>query len=191
MNRRLFYHIHRAGILVPQLKNGEPPTMNEEIRALAALLDSASLAERRRAAEQLSRLGPAAKPAAATLVMALADTDETVREWATAALEEINAPAGEQTAQLAAMLKHAHPDAGYWAATLLGRIGPEALPAAGALAEAVAESPHAHVQERAAWALGKLGPGAAQVAPELERASQSKNPRLARLAKRALQQIHG
>jgi HEAT repeat protein len=165
--------------------------MNEDLSALTAALRSKNPAERRQAAEQLSRLGPAAKSAAIALVQAIVDTDEIVREWATAALEEIDAPPTEQTSQLAAMLNHEHPDTGYWAATLLGRIGAEALPAAAALAKALADSPHAQVQERAAWALGKLGPGAAQVARELEQAVASKNSRLARMAQRALQQIRG
>jgi hypothetical protein len=62
--------------------------------------------------------------------------------------------------------------------------------AATAALAACLESPvDAAVAERAAWALGKIGPGASAGRPALERAAAVADPRLARLAREALDSI--
>jgi HEAT repeat protein len=123
------------------------------------------------------------------LVRQAGDPEETVREWATAALEGMGAPAVEDQAALVAELASAQPDVAYWAATLLGRLGDEAAPSVDALAKATAEHPLPEVRQRAVWALGRIGPAAGNARPVLEQAAQSSEPRLARLAQRALTQI--
>ena len=47
------------------------------------------------------------------------------------------------------------------------------------------------VRERAAWALGRIGPGAAPALESLKMAAAADNPRLARLAQQAIARITG
>ncbi len=158
---------------------------------LIADLTSPESARRAQAAEQLSRLGPEVHAAAVPLVRASADESEDVREWATSALEELGPPPVCDALLLASLLDDASPDVGYWAATLLGRLGADAASAVQALSSAVAGSPEMPVRERAAWALGKIGPPAADALDVLKDAAARDNPRLARLAERAVAQIEG
>ena len=163
--------------------------MGDEVTDLINALNSTDRAQRYQAAERLTRDDAAARAAAIPLVRVSGDSDESVREWAVAALEEMGSPPATQVDGLAALLGDQHSDVGYWAATLLGRVGPEAATATSDLAHAVANSPHNIVQERAAWALGKMGSAAEAAVPALKKAAQSSHPRLARLAQRSLEQI--
>ncbi|NQT11756.1 MAG: HEAT repeat domain-containing protein, partial [Planctomycetes bacterium] len=83
------------------------------------------------------------------------------------------------------------PDVGYWAATLLGRLGERAAPAVSALASAVSGDLAMPVRQRSAWALGKIGPPAAPSLEALQQAADDPDARLARLAQRAIDQIGG
>lgn len=80
---------------------------------------------RTQAAEQLAQLGPDAQPAAVALVLACGDEVEEVRQWATAALEQMGPPEASDVAHLASFLEGRLPDVGYWAATLLGDLRPK------------------------------------------------------------------
>ncbi len=64
------------------------------------------------------------------LARACGDQEETVREWAVAALEELGAPPVADLAVRASLLADQSVDVGYWAATLLRRLGEDAAPAA-------------------------------------------------------------
>lgn len=159
------------------------------IDQLTAALSARDAEQRAQAAEELSQLGSDAQPAAVALVLTCGDEAEEVRQWASSALEEIGPPLSSDVGQLASLLKHESPDVGYWAATLLGRLKAEAAPAVDALAHAVAGSPHLSVRQRAAWALGEIGSPAA--IPSLKKAATDPDPRLARLAQQAIEQITG
>jgi HEAT repeat protein len=148
-------------------------------------------AQRANAAEHLSRLGSDARAAAVPLVRACADESEDVREWVTAALEELGPPSANDVSALATLLGNENADVGYWAATLLGRLGPEAVSAVPALASAVSDSVEMSVRQRAAWALGKIGPPACDALDALRQATVSSNSRLARLAQRAVARLGG
>lgn len=152
-------------------------------------LNSNEAATRAEAARQLAQQGEDARPAALGLLRNVADADESVVEWSTAALEGLGAPAIEEVDELAGQVNAPNADVAYWAATLLGRLGAEAKPAVEALAEALQGHPQPQVRERAAWALGRLGPAAAAARPALEQAARTGGPRLARLAQRALENI--
>jgi HEAT repeat protein len=165
--------------------------MTTDVSQLAAALVGPTPAERAGAAEQLSRLGPDAQAAAVPLVRACADPTEEVREWATAALEELGPPALSDLEALASLLDEEHSDVGYWAATLLGRLGEEAAPAVSSLAEAVSEGRAVSVRQRAAWALAEIGRRAHAALDALKQAAASDDPRLARLARRAIERIGG
>jgi HEAT repeat protein len=146
---------------------------------------------RTQAAERLARLGPEARPAAVALCRASDDREEPVRDWATAALEELGPPRSEDAEPLARLVTHQGVNSTYWAATLLGRLGPRASAAVATLADALAQHPVMAVRQRAAWALGEIGPQASSALGELKEAASSSDARLARLARRAVEQITG
>jgi hypothetical protein len=164
--------------------------MNERtVSQLAADLSLGTAAARLETCQELAALGEDASPAAVALVAATADPE--LLEWAAEALENLGPPPGEALDELRQQLTHQSPDAAYWAATLLGRLGAAGAPAAPALVQALERSPHASVRERAAWALGELGPAAAAAAGALEQASGAGDARLARLAQAALANVRG
>lgn len=152
---------------------------------------SAEEADRRlRAAERLARLGEDARGAAVPLARAAADPAEPVREWAVAALEDLGPPDTEDAAALADLLADApDSDTAYWAATLIGRLGADGGSAAAALTTVLQQSSAVAVRQRAAWALGRIGPAAAPARGALQEAARSEDPRLARLAARAIEEI--
>ena len=165
--------------------------MPANLTPLVADLNSDNRAHRVRAAEEFSRLGSEAAPAAVALVEACGDESEEVREYVMAALEELGPPGREAIEPLVALLPHPTADTGYWAATLLGRLERHAAPAVPALVAALNGAEHASVRQRAAWALGQIGPSAAPAVESLTRAATARDPRLARLAQRAIKQIGG
>jgi hypothetical protein len=77
----------------------------------------------------------------------------------------------------------------YWAVTLLGRSGQKAATATAVLAGCLNAGCDPSVAQRAAWALGKIGPAAAAAGDSLEKAAAAADPRLARLAREALDAI--
>jgi HEAT repeat protein len=162
-----------------------------DLSSLANSLTHGSPEERLAAAEALARLGAEASPAAVAIVQALDIEDEGLRDWLVAALEDLGAPAAADASALAAMVQKPTLDSAYWAATLLGRLESQAAPAVPQLAAALDQHPEPAVRERAAWALGKIGPAAASARSSLEAAAKGGNARLARMAGDALSQIGG
>lgn len=165
--------------------------MGSDVSRLISALEDPDAARRSSAAEHLARLGPDACPAAVALVCACGDEAEEVREWAVGALEELGPPAASDADALASLLGHRSPNVAYWAATLLGRLGTKASAAVPALGAAVSEASEKSVRERAAWALGRIGPPATEGIGPLRKAAAGDDPRLARLARRAIEQILG
>jgi HEAT repeat protein len=163
--------------------------MPAKLSTLIAALSSPETANRAEAAEQIAQLGADAQAAAVALVLACGDEAEEVRQSVASALEDLGPPEASDIGQLASLIEAKSPDVGYWAATLLGRLKADAAPAVDTLARAVAGSPHLPVRERAAWALGEIGPAAAAALPSLQKASTDPDPRLARLAQEAIKQI--
>jgi len=141
------------------------------------------------AAEALAKLGEKAKPAAPALAKNAGSAEETVREWAVAALEGLGPPRIDDQKALRELVLADCAEAAYWAITLLGRLEAEAGPAVPELTEALKQSPYPQNRQRAAWALGKIGPAASDALPALKAAANEADPRLARLAKRAVQSI--
>ncbi len=164
---------------------------NQDIAALLRRLSATNADERAEAAEALCRAGEAASAAAADLVRACGDADDRVREWAAAALEELGPPPPDATKNLAELAGSSDPLVAYWAVTLLGRTGASAASAATLLAGLVDAAADMAVRQRAAWALGKIGPGARAARDALTRAAGNSDPRLARLAAEALSLVGG
>lgn len=163
--------------------------MSAEVQALVEALKSGSPAARLEAAEKLARLESAARAAAVPLVEACASDNEQVRDWVVAALEGLGPPGIDDVDRLAALAKHASLDAAYWAVTLLGRLKDAAAAAVPALAEALDDYPDMPVRQRAAWALGQIGPAASAAREALQRAADGDDRRLARLASEALARL--
>ncbi len=163
--------------------------MDEQIKKLVTDLVDPSPSTRRRAAENLCRLGAESRCAAVPLVEATGDADETVREWATAALEDLGPPLPSDRDTLAKMANNANSDVAYWSITLLGRLGAEAADVAESLVRSLQEHSSAQVRQRAAWALGRIGNGRPEVLKALQAASRASDVRLARLAQSALRRL--
>lgn len=119
-------------------------------------LQEADLPSQVTAAEALAGLAEAAQPAIVALVQHCGSEDENLCNWCTAALEEIGAPTVEQIDELALLASSANTDVAFWAATLLGRAGPLALPAASVLSERSIDGSAPEVQKRAMWALERI-----------------------------------
>jgi hypothetical protein len=164
--------------------------MSNQATELANQLASDDVAQAHSAAETLATLGEEAAPAAVALVRAAGHADERVCEQAVAALEELGRPAAGDVDALSGLLRAEQSDVGYWAATLLGRLGEDAAASCQALAQVLddAEAELA-VRERAAWALSRIGLPASVVGESLKRAAASSDARLARLASAALENI--
>ena len=151
--------------------------MDDQQRWRLELQDS-DAGVRATAAENLCLAGSDSVAAAVDLVMACGDVED-VQNWAAAALEDLGVPPVDSVNSSAPLV-------GYWAATLLGRLGASASCSQVTLGKAVSESPHLSVQERAAWALGKIGATEVSVVESLKKAATSSFPRLASLATQAL-----
>lgn len=162
---------------------------SKDVTELSVQLESTNVEERIEAAEQISYLADNAQSAAVPLVRAIGDESEEVREWINSALEELGPPDAADAEALSNLLDDKNADVGYWAATLLGRLESDASPAVPQLANILGSQAALQVRERAAWALGKIGPSAASAVETLRTAAASDQARLSRLANDALEQI--
>ena len=130
--------------------------MSAPAASLASKLQSPNLEERRRTVEELARNPASAVPVSVALVQATADDDDNVRQWATSALEDMGPPASGDCQALAELLAGNQADPAYWAATLLGRLGQSASPAANCLTKAAQAHGTPAVRRRAAWDLEQM-----------------------------------
>ena len=108
-----------------------------------------------------------------------------------AALEEFGKPGDNTISQLADLAESSHPLIAYWAVTLLGRSGEEGSAAVPSLIACLDRNRPIEVRQRAAWAIGKIGPAATGARDALAGVSADSDPRLARLAGEALAAIGG
>ena len=159
--------------------------MTADIQRWIDDLTADDMARRALAAEELRQAGPAAQQAAKYLVHCTGDAEESIREAAVAALEDLGPPHTEDIDALAELLSDDGSEIAYWAATLLGRLGRQGCAAARPLSTALTSHPNVNVRQQAAWALGKIGAGAACALEPLQSAAKSDDPRLARLAQAA------
>src|SRR5262245_50743003 len=130
---------------------------------LQARLQSPDLAVRRAAAEEfLKKNGQAFRGLAPLAFLMLLDPDEQVREAIVGWFEDCGRPNPEEAAQMISFLFSPTDDVVYWAITLLGRFGPDAKRGVGPLIMNLGESKAIAIREKAAWALGRIGPAAAE-----------------------------
>ena len=163
--------------------------MARDVAHWIAQLNSTDLMQKAQAAESLARLGDAVKPAAVALAKEAGSADETVREWVVSALESLGPPRPGDVESLKELVASEREETAYWAITLLGRLESIAAPAVPELIQELNENPHPHNRQRAAWALGKIGPAAAAALPDLKAAAHSPDRRMARIALLAIQSI--
>jgi HEAT repeat protein len=163
--------------------------MNTDVATLIAQLEGTDTAAQTAAANELASLGRDAQGAIVALVRTVGIPDEEVLEACTAALEEAGPPTADQIRPLMLLVSDCSGDVAYWAVTVLGRAGSAAAPAVPALIQVVESDADLPVRERAAWALGEIGPGAKSAQAALSTAANCDDARLARLAKKALEAI--
>ena len=82
---------------------------------------------------------------------------EDVQNWAAAALEDLGISLVDSSDSLKPLINSSDPLVGFWATTLLGRLGRSASRSQSNLSMAVSDLPRLSVQECTAWALGKIG----------------------------------
>jgi HEAT repeat protein len=163
--------------------------MSKSVDQLCSELRNPDVAVRRAAAQQFAESPEASHDGCLTLLDAIEDDDEQVREWVSAAFEGMEAPDASAVPTLMKYLASEQSGGSYWAATLLGRLGPQASPATEALVAALLDHGSLATRERAAWAIGKIGAAAKSAIPALQQMLQSGMPRLSRLAETAIQSI--
>lgn len=166
------------------MAESDDDTLHAAVRDLSA----ADPGRRAAAAERLAHAGTLTGDAVVAVVLACGDDDDTVREWAVAALEDAGAPPEAVIPDLASLAAASPPLVAYWAITLLGRTGQAAATAVDTLAKCIASKDLA-VAQRAAWALGKIGPRAAAAVSALRDATARGDERLTRLAAEAIAAI--
>jgi hypothetical protein len=129
---------------------------------------------------------------AVTVVGLSGSSDDEVRMWSAEALEVAIQPGQSEVLGLIELLERAvDGEICYWAATMLGRLGNDAVNAAAALETCLRESMYLPARERATWALSQIGPAASVAIPALTEAVESAPPRLQRLANEAIRAIVG
>ncbi len=157
-----------------------------QVEQAIADLQHAQVEVRAAAAEKLATAGSDAAPASVALVRACAD-DESVRTWAVAALEDLGPPPASTLAELKKLAEAPQPLVSYWAVTLIGRLGDDAATAVPTLAGVVRTAADLATRERAAWALGQMTSISPDGVAALKTAAEANEPRLARLAREALE----
>ena len=120
------------------------------------------------------------------LLDCVADSDEEVRNWASEALENLEAPLAADAAKIAKCIASPENDVAFWALKLLGRLGEEAKSQEASLVAALKGDRAIQIQQNAAWALGKIGSLGSEARGMLEQAAKSSDSRLAHLASEAL-----
>jgi len=166
-------------------KLGESQKMNSA--EMLQKLKQGSVQERTEAAEALARIGTDAAFAVTELAEACGD-QPAVSEWAIAALEELGPPPTSALSALAELTGSNNTLTTYWAITLLGRAGPEAVSHQEILADMLETSDDMSLKQKAAWSLGRIHADSARAMTALKQAALSGNARLSRLSRQSLQQ---
>ena len=165
-----------------------------DIQQCIGYLASDDLSQQRSAAAQLLNAA-GCDQAAVALTKAVGCDDELLVEGATGVLESIESITDDQVSLLAELLPgenhQPHPNTGFWAATLLGRMGERAAPSLGQLIAALDASTDEGVKQKIVWAIGKIGPKASEACSHLRPLVDASDKRLARLASQALESING
>jgi HEAT repeat protein len=176
----------------PRRTDPESSKYPPELRRPVADLRHNETWVRRNAAEELARMGPAARPAIPVLIAAAVDVEEPVRKSASGAMEKIDPEwptspeAAEAVPALVKALGSKFTEVWQLASFLLGRIGKPAVPA---LIDALADRWQESRQSVVARTLGRIGPAAAEAVPALAHELTSENANVRQAAAEGLGQI--
>lgn len=128
-----------------------------------------------------------------TMVQLAGDRDDRVRLKSAEVLSKSVCPKVDEASGLAELLESASDgEVCYWAATMLGTLGPQAstvTAAIDALKNCLADSMYLPAREQSAWALRRIGPPAVSAVDALRAAAVDAPPRLRRLASDAIRTI--
>lgn len=153
---------------------------------------SAAPEQLRTALTELLRDAQPISGAVGRLLPLVVDRDEVIRDLATELLDRWVQPTAVELGVLMQTLRETTDgELEYWAATLVGRLGPQAAPATGLLATVLLDSACLAARERAAWALSQIGPAARAATNSLRQIGHDDPPRLQRLAQSALTSVSG
>lgn len=144
------------------------PETSALVKDITALKDT-YWPNRYRAAQNLGKLGEAAKEVVPVLREALKDKEWNVRVAAAEALGNIGPVASDAVAALIETLRDPEELVREAAGRALGRIGPAASDAVAALSETL-KDPKERVREAAVRALGRIGPAAREAVPDVRTA---------------------
>lgn len=161
-----------------------------DITEMVRQLEEGSEEEQCEAAESLAQCGEPMGEAAIPLLSTLGAEDIELNEWVMAALEELGAPDADDLPMIIAFLQQPG-DAGYWAATLIGRMGEDGAMAVPHLRDALQSQADRIVRQRIVWALGKIGPAARPAREQLNQLAEESDMRMSRLAQASLAEITG
>jgi Protein kinase domain/HEAT repeats len=164
------------------------PVVDPEVQRLTSALADPDAAARRRAAQDLASLGPAAAPALPALTTALGDRSADVRLRAAEAIGRVGPSARAAVPGLVQALRDADPMVQGEAAKSLGLLNEAAAPAAGPLGDALASRDVA-VRREAARALARVGTGAEPALRALLASLKDKDKTVRAQAARALGRI--
>ena len=121
------------------------------------------------------------------VVMLAGSRDDSVRAAAAQALESSIVPSlGELPTLVTLLADRSDGEISYWAASLLGRLGQEAVDAAPALCDCLIHSSFLPARERAVLALHSIGTAASDAIPALHAASEAAPARLQQLCREAI-----
>lgn len=157
----------------------------DDISILAKGLKNPNGLLRAKAARGLAKAGPEAKSAFGSLIIAVDDEEQAVREAAVQAIGGIGADA---VPTLVGLLSHGDKYVRRNAVWGLGKLGANALPALHTLCTSLLDS-DPRTASGAAQALGAMGAVGAKAIPALDTAMRGANVVLCRLAAKALSQI--
>ena len=126
------------------------------------------------------------------LMTLLESDDESIQNYSSEALENCGAPRSDDLPFLRQQLKSRQSTSVYWASTLIGRIGMDSIrfdreAVQSELCIPIADdSLELSAREKAAWAMGELGPVTATNRDVLQKQVSKAPPRLKRLLESAL-----
>jgi len=162
----------------------------ESLLAIKSELSQSDVNRRCAAIRSIAQSESAHSGITTTVIRLVSDKNEEVSTWACESLVSRICPLPIEANDLIDLLRETKDgEVEYWAATMLGRLGPVASRATAVLANCLLESPCLAARERAAWALSEIGPPARSAINALKQIGPEDPPRLQRLAAAAIQSV--
>lgn len=138
--------------------------------------------------KQLAASPDATRERIGDVLLALASSDEEVRAWASDCLSQLDSIDHEASNEVAKHCEHPSPVVVSWACKLLAKCSPADPAWESLICQVLGGHDSVAVRAEAAGALGRLESLTPQTKQALAEAAESDDPRLSRLAGRALDQ---